>query len=507
MDHPLDRQIPLCDVEEAIRSEQGQNRTLRGIAMAEIERVRFVPEKGRNRIGAMVAGRPDWVLSRQRAWGVPITLFVDRKTGEYLVDPAVNERIVNTVREHGVDAWSDENAQALLGNDYRAEDYERITDILDVWFDSGSTHAFVLESGRWPDLKWPADLYLEGSDQHRGWFQSSLLESCATRGRAPYDAVLTHGFTMDAKGEKMSKSKGNTIDPLKVMETYGADIIRLWALSVDYTEDHRIGEEILKGVSDQYRKLRNTFRYLLGALDGFADGERLPVEEMPELERYVLALLGEMDATLRTAVAEFDFNTYVRALSDFCNEDLSAFFFDIRKDSLYCDAPTDPRRRAYRTVLDTLFHALIRYAAPVLVFTAEEVWGTRYPDGGSVHLLEWPILHSAAADIAKWAELRALRQQVSEAIEPLRRDKLVRSSLEAEVVVPASAVPEGVSNDLLAELFISGPVSRGTDDRVGVRASDDHKCGRCWRLLPEVPDDGGLCTRCAEVVEAMDEPA
>jgi isoleucyl-tRNA synthetase len=507
MDQPLDRQIPLCDVEEAIRSEQGQNRTLRGIALAEIERVRFVPEKGRNRIGAMVAGRPDWVLSRQRAWGVPITLFVDRKTGEYLVDPAVNERIVNAVREQGVDAWSDENAQALLGNDYRAEDYERITDILDVWFDSGSTHAFVLESGRWPDLKWPADLYLEGSDQHRGWFQSSLLESCATRGRAPYDAVLTHGFTMDAKGEKMSKSKGNTIDPLKVMETYGADIIRLWALSVDYTEDHRIGEEILKGVSDQYRKLRNTFRYLLGALDGFADRERLPVEEMPELERYVLALLGEMDATLRTAVAEFDFNTYVRALSDFCNEDLSAFFFDIRKDSLYCDAPTDPRRRAYRTVLDTLFHALIRYAAPVLVFTAEEVWGTRYPHGGSVHLLEWPTLHSADADIAKWTELRALRQQVSEAIEPLRRDKLVRSSLEAEVVVPASAVPEGVSNDLLAELFISGPVSRGTDDRVGVRASDDHKCGRCWRLLPEVPDDGGLCARCAEVVEAMDEPA
>jgi len=221
----------------------------------------------------------------------------------------------------------------------------------------------------------------------------------------------------------------------------------------------------------------------------------------------VLALLGEMDATLRTAVAEFDFNTYVRALSDFCNEDLSAFFFDIRKDSLYCDAPTDPRRRAYRTVLDTLFHALIRYAAPVLVFTAEEVWGTRYPHGGSVHLLEWPTLHSADADIAKWTELRALRQQVSEAIEPLRRDKLVRSSLEAEVVVPASAVPEGVSNDLLAELFISGPVSRGTDDRVGVRASDDHKCGRCWRLLPEVPDDGGLCARCAEVVEAMDEPA
>ena len=531
MDHSLNRNIPLCDVEEAIRSEQGENRTLRGIAMAEIDRVRFVPEKGRNRIGAMVAGRPDWVLSRQRAWGVPITLFVDKRTGEYLVDPAVNARIVAAVREQGVDAWSDENAQSLLGNDYKAKDYERIVDILDVWFDSGSTHAFVLESGRWPDLRWPADLYLEGSDQHRGWFQSSLLESCATRGRAPYDAVLTHGFTMASDGRKMSKSLGNTIDPNKVMEQYGADIIRLWALTVDYTEDHRIGDEILKGVADQYRKLRNTFRYLLGALDGFEDNERVGVEAMPELERYVLALLGRLDATLRTAVAEFDFNTYVRALSDFANEDLSAFFFDIRKDSLYCDAPGNPRRRAYRTVLDTLFHALIRYAAPVLVFTAEEVWGTRYPDGGSVHLLEWPdaslLRHSreggnpdSAAPSAlgprlrgddefmmRWATLRALREQVTEAIEPLRRDKLVRSSLEAEVVVPAGAVPDGVGDDLLAELFISATVSRGTDDWVGVRASNHHKCGRCWRLLPDVAEDGALCNRCAAIVEEMDQPA
>jgi isoleucyl-tRNA synthetase len=485
---------------------RGEGSTLRQLALQAIADTRFVPEKGRNRLGSMVEGRPDWVLSRQRAWGVPIALFVERKTGQLLIDAEVNARITAAIGEQGVDAWDADNAAHFLGN-RNPDDYEMVTDILDVWFDSGCTHVFTLESGRWPEEQWPADLYLEGSDQHRGWFQSSLLESCGTRGRAPYKAVLTHGFTMDAKGLKMSKSIGNTVDPLKVMETNGADIIRLWALSVDYTEDHRIGDEILKGVADQYRKLRNTFRYLLGALDGFEEAERVDVEAMPELERYVLALLGEMDATLRTAVAEFDFNTYVRALSDFCNEDLSAFFFDIRKDSLYCDAPTDPRRRAYRTVLDTLFHALIRYAAPVLVFTAEEVWGTRYPHGGSVHLLEWPTLHSADADIAKWTELRALRQQVSEAIEPLRRDKLVRSSLEAEVVVPASAVPEGVSNDLLAELFISGPVSRGTDDRVGVRASDDHKCGRCWRLLPEVPDDGGLCARCAEVVEAMDEPA
>jgi len=479
--------------------------TLRELAMTALERTRFVPEKGRNRIGSMVAGRPDWVLSRQRAWGVPITLFVDRKTGEYLVDPEVNARIVAAVREKGVDAWSDASAQALLGDSYRAEDYERVTDILDVWFDSGSTHAFVLESGRWPDLRWPADLYLEGSDQHRGWFQSSLLESCGTRGRAPYNAVLTHGFTMDAKGEKMSKSKGNTVSPLDVMRDYGADIIRLWALSVDYTEDHRIGPEILKGVADQYRKLRNTYRYLLGALEGFNEAERVHnAAEMPELERYVLSLLAGLDATLRQAVDDYDFNTYTRALIDFCNEDLSAFYFDIRKDRLYCDAPADPARRAYRTVLDTLFQALIRYAAPVLVFTSEEAWQSRYPHGGSVHLLEWPAVPSVEADAGRWAALRALREKVTEAIEPLRREKIVRSSLEAEVTVPASAVPEGVSNAELAELFITGTVRRGEADSVSVRKSEDAKCGRCWRLLPEVAEDGALCHRCEEAVAQLD---
>jgi len=479
--------------------------TLRQKALKAIADTRFVPDKGRNRIGSMVEGRPDWVLSRQRAWGVPITLFVDRRTGQYLVDPEVNARIVAAVRDKGVDAWSEETAQALLGDRYDVADYERVTDILDVWFDSGSTHAFVLESGRWPELSWPADLYLEGSDQHRGWFQSSLLESCATRGRAPYKAVLTHGFTMDAKGMKMSKSLGNTVDPIKVMETYGADIVRLWALSVDYTEDHRIGDEILKGVADQYRKLRNTFRYLLGALDGYTDAERMCfINELPELERYVLALLGRLDATLRQAIADYDFNTYVRALSDFCNEDLSAFFFDIRKDCLYCDAQDDPKRRAYRTVLDVLFHALVRYAAPVLVFTAEEVWGTRYPDGGSVHLLEWPddgyLVHEPALT-ERWETLRDLRRQVLEAIEPLRREKVLGSGLEALVTIPQAAAP-GMSDEALAELFISATVSRGQVDGVIVSRTDDAKCGRCWRHLPDVPEDGSLCGRCASVVPA-----
>jgi isoleucyl-tRNA synthetase len=471
--------------------------TLRQAAMHAIGETRFVPEKGRNRIGSMVEDRPDWVISRQRAWGVPIALFVERKTGQLLIDHEVNQRIVTAIKAEGVDAWDEARAQEYLGDNYNAADYEMQRDILDVWFDSGCTHVFTLESGHWPDQRWPADLYLEGSDQHRGWFQSSLLESCGTRGRAPFDAVLTHGFTMDSKGMKMSKSLGNTINPLDLMRDYGADILRLWALSVDFTEDHRIGKEILAGVADQYRKIRNTFRYLLGALDGFSEDERIGFDEMPELERYMLALTAELDARLRKAVDDYDFNDYTRALGDFCNNDLSAFFFDIRKDSLYCDAATDVKRRAYRTVLDTLFHALVRWASPVLVFTSEEVWGTRYPDAGSVHLLEWPLIDTQWREDdaleTKWAGLRELRETVTEAIEPLRRDKVIGSSLEAEVTVLSDADPA-----LLAELFIVSSVTRG--DALSVTKTHKHKCGRCWRLLPEVAEDGGLCARCEDVV-------
>ena len=481
--------------------------SLRQIALSEIEATRFVPEKGRNRLRSMVEGRPDWLISRQRAWGVPIALFVHRESGQLLVDAEVNARIIAAVTAEGVDAWEEIRAAEFLGPDRDPDDYEMIGDILDVWFDSGCTHAFVLESAEWPELESPADLYLEGSDQHRGWFQSSLLESCGTRGRAPYKAVLTHGFTMDQKGFKMSKSLGNTISPLKVMEQYGADIIRLWALSVDFTEDHRIGDEILKGVGDSYRKLRNTFRYMLGALEGYSDAEALSVEEMPELERYVLALLGELDAKMRRAVDDFDFNAYTRLLTDFCNEDLSAFYFDIRKDSLYCDAADSVKRRANRTVMDILFHALVRYAAPVLVFTAEEVWGTRFPDAKSVHLLEWPEVPVASADNSRWDNLRALREKAMEAIEPLRREKTIRSGLEASVSVPADSVPEGFSDEELSELFITASVTRGQGADVTVTRTDHHKCGRCWRLLPEVAEDGDLCARCDDVVSGLDAAA
>ncbi len=485
--------------------------TLRNRALAAIADTRFIPEKGRNRIGSMVQDRPDWVISRQRAWGVPITLFVDRKTCKYLVDAEVNARIVAAIRDKGVDAWTEEGAAArFLGPDRNPDDYEQVSDILDVWFDSGCTHAFVLESGRWPEQRWPADLYLEGSDQHRGWFQSSLLESCGTRGRAPYDAVLTHGFTMDSKGMKMSKSLGNTINPLDLMRDNGADILRLWALSVDFTEDHRIGKEILAGVADSYRKLRNTFRYLLGALDGFGEEERVAdVAEMPELERYMLHLLATLDAELKRAVGEFDFNAYTRALTDFCNNDLSAFFFDIRKDSLYCDASSDPKRRAYRTVLDTLFHALVRYAAPVLVFTSEEVWSTRYPDGGSVHLLEWPEIGDwSDRELAeRWTDYRALREQVTGEIEPLRRDKTIGSSLEARVALGLADAADrpALTSEELAELFIVSEVlvnttSVTTGPAVIVHRTDYGKCERCWRHLPEVAGNGELCDRCTEVV-------
>jgi isoleucyl-tRNA synthetase len=511
--------------------------TLRDKAMTAISDTRFIPEKGRNRLSSMVEGRPDWVLSRQRAWGVPITLFVKKGTNQYLNDAAVNARIIAGIREHGVDGWSDERAQEYLGSDYALADYERVTDILDVWFDSGCTHAFVLESGRWPDLQWPADLYLEGSDQHRGWFQSSLLQSCGTRSRAPYNAVLTHGFTMDQKGMKMSKSLGNTINPLDLMRDNGADILRLWALTVDFTEDHRIGKEILAGVSDQYRKLRNTFRYLLGALDGFSDTEKVAIADMPELERYMLHLLAEMDTKLKTAVDDFDFNTYVRLLTEFCNEDLSAFFFDIRKDCLYCDAATDPKRMAYRTVLDILFHALVRYAAPVLVFTSEEVWQTRFgADADSVHFSDWPELPIRRSSegwspsrletergvgaidgigpslrwgdelVENWKTIRTIRNGVNEAIEPLRREKTIGSSLEAEIDMPMHTVYEGHYNDvewseicISAQMKLSEPQGEFNGPIV-ITKTANHKCGRCWRHLPEVVDDGALCDRCADVV-------
>ena len=485
---------------------ENKGRSLRQGAIAAIAETRWVPEKSRNRITSMVEGRPDWVISRQRAWGVPIALYVDRRTGDYLRDEAVNARILGAFRERGADAWFSADHQAILGNSHTLEDYEVVTDILDVWFDSGSTHAFVIEARYGVGTR--ADLYIEGSDQHRGWFQSSLLESCGTRGRAPYAAVLTHGFALDGQGRKMSKSVGNVVDPLRIIEESGADILRMWVASTDYFEDVRIGKEVLAGTSDAYRKLRNSFRYLLGALDGFSDEEALAAEQMPELERYVLHLLGRLDEELRAATEAFEFNRYIRALTDFANDDLSAFFFDIRKDSLYCDAPTDAKRRAYRTVLDHLFHALVRYAAPIIPFTAEEVWQTRCCAEGSIHVETWPEIEPDWQDdalAARWTALRSLRLQVTGEIEPKRRAKELGSSLEAKVTIgfPDDLDRPNLTSAELAELFIVSDVGMEHTlhgPTIVVHRTDFEKCGRCWRHLVEVAEDGGLCARCEDVV-------
>jgi isoleucyl-tRNA synthetase len=511
---PMDKpqEAVLADVDGGVMPTpivSGNGPTLREIALDAIEQTRWVPERSTNRIRSMVEGRPDWVISRQRAWGVPIALYVHRKSGQYLVDPAVNARIIAAFKGAGADAWFGADHQALLGPDYDLNDYEVVNDILDVWFDSGSTHSFVVEGRYGEGVR--ADLYIEGSDQHRGWFQSSLLESCGTRGRAPYGAVLTHGFALDGSGKKMSKSLGNVVDPLKIMSESGADILRVWVASTDYFDDVRIGKEVLAGSSDAYRKLRNTFRYMLGALSDYdEETEAVSYAEMPELERYMLHRLAQLDAELRAVVDKaaksenwLEFSRYTRAIFDFANSDLSAFFFDIRKDCLYCDAKSDPKRRAYRTLLDTLFHALVRYVAPIIPFTAEEVWQSRFPsDEDSVHFLEWPEvdhhwINSHLND--KWGELRYQREQVNEAIEPFRREKVIRSSLEADVTMGEMLPSDGVN---FAEIAIVARIEMGVGDGIIVKPSDWHKCGRCWRLLPEVEEDGTLCNRCDDVLKA-----
>ncbi|HEV2302726.1 MAG TPA: isoleucine--tRNA ligase [Stellaceae bacterium] len=495
---------------------------LRQKALEAIAATRWIPPQGRNRIEAMIESRPDWCVSRQRAWGVPIAVFTHRETGEALRDAAVVERVAQAVEKAGADVWFTADPAQFLGNAYRAEDWEKVTDIVEVWFDSGSTHAFVLE--RRPELKWPASLYLEGSDQHRGWFQSSLLESCGTRGRAPYEAVLTHGFVLDEQGRKMSKSLGNITAPQDVMKQSGADILRLWVVASDYSEDLRIGPEILKYQSETYRRLRNTLRYLLGALDGFSAGERVEPAAMPELERWVLHRLAELDRLVRRSIEAYDFHAMFTALHNFCATDLSAFYFDVRKDRLYCDAPDDPRRRAVRTVLDRLFDCLARWLAPVLCFTAEEAWLARHgeAEGRSIHLELFPEVPAAWHDEAlggRWARLRDLRRVVTGALELERGAKRLGSSLEAavELYVPGDFLDlmRGVD---LAELCItsSGTVHAGPvpEDAfalpdvpgVGVRvsAAPGVRCERCWRVLPEVGEGlpGDLCRRCAAAVAA-----
>jgi len=496
---------------------------LRAKALQAIAETRFVPDQGRNRIGSMVENRPDWCVSRQRAWGVPITVFVDKKTGQPLRDRAVMDRIVEAFKAEGSDAWFTSPPERFLGNEYAAEDYDKVTDILDVWFDSGCTHAFVLEGEEWPRLSWPASLYLEGSDQHRGWFHSSLLESCGTRGRAPYDAVLTHGFVLDEDGRKMSKSLGNVVAPQEVVGTMGADILRLWVVGSDYSDDLRIGPEILKTQVDIYRRLRNTLRYLLGALDGFTEAEKLPVEQMPELERWVLHRLTELDVQFRGACDGFQFHGLFTELHNFCAVDLSAFYFDIRKDALYCDAASSLRRRAARTVMDMVLDTLTKWLAPFLCFTAEQAWLARHPsEDGSVHLELFPEIPAAWRDealAAKWARVRDVRKVVTGALEIERREKRIGSSLQASPLLTVSSdIHELLTGLDMAEICITSGI-RVIDglpaegefqlpDVPGVSVAphpaEGAKCQRCWKVLHEVGTAGheGVCHRCSDAVEA-----
>ena len=521
------RNTPQWFVSMDAKIEAAGGKPFRQVALEEIEKVRWVPARNRNRIYAMVEGRPDWVLSRQRAWGVPLTLFVKKSDGSLLRDEKVNARIVAAVAKEGADAWFEHPASDFLGNDYNADEYERVTDILDVWFDSGSTHAFVLEARGMPS---PADLYLEGSDQHRGWFQSSLLESCGTRGRAPYKQVLTHGMTLTDKGLKMSKSLGNAIEPEAIVKQNGADILRLWVASTDYWEDHSIGNEIVKSNVEAYRKLRNTFRYLLGNLAGFDEAERVAAADMPELERAILHRLSELDELVRKAYADYDFKRVTHTLSNFMNVDLSAFYFDIRKDTLYCDAPSSLRRRACRTVLDELFSCLTAWLAPVLCFTVEEVWLARFPsDEDSVHLRTFPEIPAEWCNETlseKWRKVRELRRVVTGALEVERREKRIGASLEAapDVFVTNAELAVAMRGVDLAELAITsqasliegeGPAAAfRLDDVPGVavvpKRAEGRKCARSWRVLPEVgsdPEFPDLSLRDAAAVREYDAQA
>ena len=499
---------------------------IRARALEAIAATPFVPPAGRNRLASMVGSRPDWCVSRQRAWGVPIAVFVEKRTGALLRDEAVMARITEAFAAEGADCWYASPPSRFLGNGYDANDYEQVRDIVDVWFESGCTNVFTLiDRG----LPWPADLYLEGSDQHRGWFQSSLLEGIGSRGQAPFRAILTHGFTLDEQGRKMSKSVGNVVAPQKVTDEYGADILRLWVMNTDVTEDQRVGREILKQQAELYRRLRNTLRWLLGSLDGFSEDERVDYADMPELERYILHRLSELDARIRSAVATHEWTGVYPELHAFCSADLSAFYFDVRKDSLYCDRPDSLRRRAVRTVLDQVHRCLCVWLAPVLCFTAEEAWTARFGEGESVHLQTFPISpevwHNADLALAI-SRIRDIRRDVTTAIEQKRAVGDIKSSLEASVQLRLptegmTLLTEAAWEELAivsqlryvstheldnhAATFVSPKTGPNAEyARVLVMKASGAKCARCWRVLPEVGAVAAhptLCLRCTDAVE------
>jgi isoleucyl-tRNA synthetase len=517
--------------------------TLRQLALRAIGETQWVPTTGQNRITGMIEAKPDWVLSRQRAWGVPIPIFVrDIADGSYeiLEDDGVNKRITDAIEEKGISAWHEPGAaERFLGNDYSSAEWKKVDDICDVWFDSASTHAFTLEDPKhFPQLagiKRKRDggadtvMYLEGSDQHRGWFHSSLLESCGTRGRAPYDIVLTHGFILDEKGEeKMSKSKGNTLSPQDLMKTSGADILRLWVASADYSGDIRFGPTVLQGTAESYRKLRNTLRWMLGTLAHHEGKQKVAVATMPELEQIMLHRLSELDVTVRKAYADYDYKRVVATLSHFMNTDLSAFYFDIRKDALYCEPRSSAKRKAALETIEQIFRCTCTWLAPFLSFTAEEAWLARYPsEDGSVHLETFPDVPANWRNHAldqEWEQIKRVRRVVTGALEIERANKKIGSSLEAapQVYIQDDELLSSLEGIDFAEIcitsaieIIDGEAPEGAFvlpevSGVGVvfKRAEGTKCARSWRFTDDVgsdPDFPELSARDAAAVREFDQ--
>ena len=493
-------------------------KTLRNKAMKAVDDTEFFPAWGRARLEAMIEGRPDWVVSRQRYWGTPMTFFVHKESGELHPKSAeLLEEVAKRIEKKGIEAWFSLDAKELLGEE--AADYEKLNDTLDVWFDSGSTHFSVLKQRE--ELAWPADLYLEGSDQHRGWFQSSMLIGCATVGRAPYKQLLTHGFVVDQNGRKMSKSLGNVVAPQEVYNEFGADILRLWTASTDYSGELAISKEILKRVTESYRRIRNTLSFLFANLSDFSPIEHaVPQDQMVEIDRYAMILARQLQERLAgDFYPRYAFHFAVKDIVAFCSEDLGAFYLDILKDRLYTTQVDSHARRSAQTALYHITRSLVLLISPILCFTGEEAWdiiGGGEEDSVLFHTWhEFPSINekSEEALLKKWQAVREVREAVTAAIEPLRADKSVGSSLQAEVAVTAPDTLAGylkaLGEELRFALLVSEvSVAKGDELTVAAKVSGGEKCERCWHYTDDVGSVAAhptLCARCAENVSGKGE--